>query len=124
MALTIDDIPGGWLLLTCEVCHRMLPEGSFTEDENYEDCTICHDCHRKLVTTTNQRELFLQASRLVVFLNDERIGALAACDWNRAERLAHLVDLARARAARRFCPSTEEVPDDEDVYDSVGSNRR
>ena len=55
MTLTIDDIPAGWLLLTCEVCHRMLPEGSFTEDENYEDCTICHDCHK--------RELFLQARR-------------------------------------------------------------
>lgn len=114
MALTIDDIPAGWLLLTCEVCHRMLPEGSFTEDENYEDCTICHDCHK--------RKLFLQASRLVVFLNDERICALAACKWSRVNRLEHL--MSRARARRRRNPSIEETSDDEDIYDLVGWNRR
>jgi hypothetical protein len=117
MTLTIDDIPAGWLLLTCEVCHRMLPEGSFTEDENYEDCTICHDCHK--------RELFLQASRLIVSLNDERICALAACNWGRAERLKHLMNRARVRARRRHSyPSTEEISNDEDIYDLVGWNRR
>ena len=117
MTLTIDDIPAGWLLLTCEVCHRMLPEGSFTEDENYEDCTICHDCHK--------RELFLQASRLIVSLNDERICALAACNWGRAERLKHLMNRARVRARRRHSyPSIEEISNDEDIYDLVGWNRR
>lgn len=118
--ITIDDIPAGWLLLTCEVCQRTLPEGFFTEDEDYEDCTICHDCRRKLI----KRELFLQASRLIVFLNDKRICALAACNWGRAARIEHLVSRARLRAARRFRLSTEEDPDDEDIYDSVGWNRR
>lgn len=120
MALTIDDIPAGWLLLTCDICQRMLTEGSFIEDENYEDCTICRGCHRKLI----KRELFLQASRLIVFLNDKRICALSACNWGRAERIERLVCLARLRAARRFRLATEEDPGDEDIYDLAGWNRR
>lgn len=73
----------------------------------------------------NKRELFLQASRLIVSLNDERICALAACNWGRAERLKHLMNRARVRARRRHSyPSIEEISNDEDIYDLVGWNRR
>lgn len=59
----------------------------------------------------------LQASRLVAFLNDERIAALAACDWNRAERLDRLVQRARYRAMRRTLHQ-------ENIYALAGWNRR
>lgn len=42
---SVDDVPYGMLLLTCEICHEMKPETAFTDDPDYADCPICTTCH-------------------------------------------------------------------------------
>ncbi len=94
MAITIDDVPAGLLLLTCEVCHRMLPEGSFTEDEYYEDCTICHDCYYKKIAY----DLWHQAA----CLKNRLCGIQGEWGYRNYSRLQRLVQKAYARECRRW----------------------
>lgn len=47
-------------------------------------------------------KLFYQASKLVSALKHSHIGTLAGCNWDRADRIARILQRAANRKARRW----------------------